>query len=383
MDEPTGASSLDSAALTDTATAAGFKISPRMLETFRTEQLLPRPTRSANRGRTPTWIYPAGADRQLLSVLDWREHTKDPGTLRVLLWLEGFPIPTEAVRDSLMHSLDAMVAAFDKEITAHAERQGLDSTRDDDRQVVLRHLAGIIAAKRGASALPRRARVGAADRTHAIELVLRLFAVGEQIQAAPGEAETVERVLGVAPNGRRHHVGDAEPWLTGPADDLFGAAAFIALPNALTAVRCATETELETARGLVATLFRYLPLMARMIGAVFGDENYAGFAGLRELDRHPEFVMLLVPMVVGMLRAGWHENLRTVAGALAPFPEMAAQAERILQMPAKAVEANLVGKPANVLETAHRLIEAAIDGQFDQQIPRPQPRSTRRTDDAS
>ena len=360
---------LDSVALIAAATAAGYKISPRMLESFRAELLLPRPERAGNRGRAPTWIYPAGADRQLLNLLGWRAHTKNPATLRVLLWLDGFPIPPEAVRNSLVHGLESMLALFDKEITAQAERQGLDPGRDEDRQAAVRQLAGVFAAKRGPGSLPRRARVRAADRAHALELVLRLFAFGEQIHAAPGEAEIVERVLGVGPNARRDRVGDAEPWLTGPAEDLFDAAAFIAVPNALNAVRGSTDADLDTARGLVATIFRYLPLMARMIGAVFDDENYAGFAALRELDRRPEFVMLLVPMVLGMLRAGWDENLRTVATALAPFPGLAAQAERILEMPAKSVAANLADEPAGVQLTARRLIGGAVEGYFDQSLP--------------
>lgn len=366
-DDRSDNSALDSGALIE---IAGGGLSARMLETFRAEDLLPRPMRGANRGRTPTWVYPAGTDKQLLSLLGWRAHTKDPGTLRVLLWLDGFEIPTESVRNSLVRGLQAMLAVFDKELANHAERQGLDPAREDFRDAALQHFASVFAAKRGPHSLPRHARVSAADRARAVELILRLFAFGEQIEPAPREADTVERVLGVAPNGRRQRVGDADPWLTGPAEDLFDAARFVALPSALEAVRAASDADLEKARGLVATLFRYLPLMARMIGAVFGDENYAGFAGLREMDQNPEFVMLLVPMVVGMLRAGWEESLSTVAGALGPFPNMVTQAERILEMPAKTVTANLADKPAQTRTTAQRFLDAALDGQFDQRIPR-------------
>ena len=166
-------------------------------------------------------------------------------------------------------------------------------------------------------------------------------------------------------------MGDAEPWLTGPASDLFAAAEYVALPKALNAVRTSTAAELETAQGLVVTIFRYLPLMARMIGVAFDDENYAGFAGLRKLDQHPEFVMLMVPMVINMLRAGQQGGLETVANALKPFPEITAKAERILDMPAKEVNANLAGKPAHVQRAAQRLVQGALEGQFDQVNPLP------------
>jgi hypothetical protein len=371
MNDEQGALGLDTAALIAIATGAGYSISARMMEAFRADDLLSRPVRAGNRGRTPIWVYPDGADRQLLCLLGWRKHVKDPATLRVLLWLDGFPIDPTLVRDSLIHGLESILSVFEKAVADQAERQGLDPDQYDDRTEALRHLAGVFAAKRGPGALPRRARVRAADRSHAVELVLRLFAFGDEIATVPGEAETVERVLGLAPNGRSDRVGDAGPWLTGPASDLFAAAEHLALPRTLDTVRASTAAELETARGLVVVIFRYLPLMARMIGVAFDDENYAGFAGFRELDQRPEFVMLLVPMVISMLRAGLQNGLETVVNALKPFPEITATAERILDMPAKDIDANLAGKPADVQQAAQRLVQAALDGQFNQVNPLP------------
>jgi hypothetical protein len=362
---------LETAGLIAIAADAGHAISARMMETFRADKLLPKPERVGYRGRTPIWAYPDGPDKQLLCLLGWREYVKDPATLRVLLWLDGFAVTSALVRDSLVQGLESILAVFEKAVADQVERQGLDPEKDESRAEVLGHFAGVFAAKRGANSLPRRARVRAADRSHAVELVLRLFAFGDEIKAGPDEAETVERVLGLAPKGRHDRVGDAQPWLTGSANDLFSAAEYVALPRALAAVRSSTDTELETARGLVVTIFRCLPLMARMIGVVFDDENYAGFAGLRELDQHPEFVMLLVPTVIGMLRAGWQDSLENVANALKPFPEIAANAGRILDMPRNEVESNLVGKSAAVRLTAQRLVDGALDGKLDEVNPLP------------
>ena len=57
--------------------------------------------------------------------------------------------------------------------------------------------------------------MAASDRTRAIEPVLKLFALDEHVDTAPGEAETVERVLGTAPDGRRDTVSGAGPWPCG------------------------------------------------------------------------------------------------------------------------------------------------------------------------
>ena len=160
----------------------------------------------------------------------------------------------------------------------------------------------------------------------------------------------------------------AGPWLTGPAEALFDAAEIVALPKGLDAVRASTDDELEFARSIAAALLRYLPLMARLIGAVFDDENHAGFAGLSEFDRQPEFAMLLVPMVVSMLRAGWQENLQSVAAALEPMPHIADQAHRILGMPASTVRNNLSTQPTEVQQMANRLLDAALDGRLDSEL---------------
>ena len=102
MQQPDESSELDSTALLEVATQAGTAISDRMLETFRAQGLILRPQRVGYRGRAPMWLYPAGTDRQLLCLLRWRRQTKDPDTLKVLLWLDGFLSlsPTCAKRSS-------------------------------------------------------------------------------------------------------------------------------------------------------------------------------------------------------------------------------------------------------------------------------------------
>ena len=65
--------------------------------------------------------------------------------------------------------------------------------------------------------------------------MIRLFGLGEKIETTAQDAELVERVLGLAPNGRRRTIDGTGPWLTGPAEDLFSAAEITAIPSLATA----------------------------------------------------------------------------------------------------------------------------------------------------
>lgn len=364
--QPSGsdATQLDTPALLDAAARAGAEISDRMLETFRAQGLIPRPQRAGYVGRTPQWRYPPGADQQLVALLRWRQHSKDPDLLKILLWVDGYAIQATDVRDALTRQLGSMTDLMEREISQQARRLDLDPADPSARSQAIDVMAQTVAAKRGSTSLPRRSRVRAEDRTHAVALLIRVFGLGETIEATAAEATAVERVMGIA-NGRRQRVEGAGPWLTGPPEDLFGAGAITGLPHLLNAIANASDAELTSARQTVIALFRHLPLMARMLNAVSGEDNYAGFAALSQLDQHPEVVVYIVPMIVAMQRAGWNENLEAVTSALEPFPELAAQAERILAMPASTLEANLAGKPADVQKRARRLIDAAIEGKLD------------------
>jgi hypothetical protein len=361
----TGHDELEGADLARAAAEAGGEISDRMLESFRAQGLIPRPRRTGYRGRAPIWKYPAGTDRQVASLIRWRQQTKNPDLLKVLLWLDGFAIPASAVREGVARHLEFMTATISEAIGQQALRLALDPDDEAARDQAVDALARTLSAKRGTSPIPRRARVAAADRARAVALMLRTFGLGQAIDGTSAEAAAVERVMGIAPNGRRNSVADSGPWLTGPAEDLFDAARITGLPSLLTAIDGATDADLAAARPLVLALVRYLPFMVRVIGALFDDENYVGLAYFSHMDQNPEFVVFAIPLILAMLRAGWHENLHAVATALDQAPEMTAQMQRVLGMPSETVAANLMGKPDEVRQQAHRLINAAIDRQLD------------------
>ncbi len=78
--------------------------------------------------------------------------------------------------------------------------------------------------------------------------MIRMFGLGENVQGTAEDAASVERVLGLAPNGRRHTVAEAGPWLTGSAEDLFAAAGIVGLPSLLKAVHGASDEDLTATR---------------------------------------------------------------------------------------------------------------------------------------
>src|SRR6266487_5920882 len=219
-DEPaTGPDELEGADLFRAAAEAGCEISDRMLESFRTQGLIPRPRRTGYRGRMPVWKYPAGTDRQLGALVRWRQHSKNPDLLKILLWLDCFAFRPSAVRDSLSRQLRSMTETMEQAISQQARRLDLDPADDAARDQAIDALARTLSAMRGATSIPRRSRVPVGDRAHAMALILRMFGLGQVIDGTSAEAATMERVIGVAPNGRRNTIAESAPWLTGPAED--------------------------------------------------------------------------------------------------------------------------------------------------------------------
>lgn len=356
---------LDSLALLEAAAQAGTAVSERMLENFRYKGLMPRPRRVGQRGRTPVWAYPAGAEAQLVRLLWWRGRTKDTGVLKVLLWLDGFAIPTGDVRTALLSYLRHMNDSIEQVISTRAEELGLDPADPAGRTAAVEELARTMAAKRGAVSIPRTSRLSAADRSRALALLVRTIGLGERVDGTPAEGDAVERVLGIAPNGRRYSPDGVGPWLTGPTEEIFGAAAVVGLPNMLKTLDDVTDDALGRARQTVNALFRLLPLAARMMDVLAGQDNVSGLAGMEKLAENPDNAMWLLAAVTAMLAAGWSENLATVTDALQQFPDLAERAQSLPDLPRDVLEARLADKPAQVRNQVERIVNAVIDGKLD------------------
>jgi hypothetical protein len=352
---------LDGQSLIAAAGREGLAVTPRTLRRLRTQGLLPHPVRTGQRGLTPVWTYPSGTEAQLVTLLRWRQKTKSPDVLQVVLWLEGFAVCGEEVRAALTRRLRLLLEGIEQELRTHARRCGLDPDTEAGRREALQSMASVLAGKRGPAAIPRHGRMTAADRVRGLTLLLTTFGFGE-----PGvgeeDAQTVERVLGIAPNGRRTRIGGQGPWLTGPAEALFGATEVASFPRLLDVAEDATDAELAAVRPLAAALFLKLPFFLRLIDVATSKNNALGMAGLSKVSKDPEFGVFVVPTLVSMLRAGWEENLRTMTQALEGTEGLQAIIPQALEMDSKTWTTNLAALPAAQREQARRIIDAAVDG---------------------
>jgi hypothetical protein len=352
---------LDSRSLLRAANAAGFALTPGTLRRLCAQDLLPRLARTGQRGLSPVWTFPPGTEAQLVTLLRWRKQTTNPDVLRVMLWLEGFAIPFEDVRAALTRRLRSLLDGVERELRAHAQRCGLDPDTETGPSEALENMAGVLARQRGSAAIPRRVRMKAADRARGLTLLMSTFGFAAS-GSGERDAQTVERVLGIAPNGRRTSLAGEEPWLTGPAEALFGAAEVTAFPRLLEVAGDATDAELAEIRRLAAVFLTNLPFIIRLFDAAAGKNNVLGMAGLGQMDQDPEFGVLVTAAFVAMFREGWEENLHAIAQALENVDGVQADIARALEMESKIWTANLAALPAAEREQVQRIIDAAMDG---------------------
>jgi len=59
------------------------------------------------------------------------------------------------------------------------------------------------------------------------------------------------------------------------------------------------------------------------------------------------------------------ENIGAITEALQPVPKLAERARALPDMPATTLKGNLENQPEKVRQQVERIIDAAIDGQFD------------------
>ncbi|MFE2560837.1 hypothetical protein ACFXGT_33465 [Streptomyces sp. NPDC059352] len=345
------------------ATSAGFStMNERRLEDFRRDGLMPRPVRVGNDGRRPVWVYPPGSDRQLVRLLRWRECTSNVDVLRVVLWVEDFPLALAVVRASAAVVIDGLSHELQQLLRTETCRRNLGP--GDSLGTVVGAVAATMAAKRGGNALPRPIRVPAGERAAAVSHLLQIFALGTQPDVTEDEAETIEKVLGVSP-GRRQRMENAAPWLTGPASVLVDAADFVSLPRMAEALSQATDTDWEEARPAAAALFLQLPVFTRAVVAMTGKENPAGLGGHATLDSEPHMAVLLVAFVLGARRADWSANVDELTDSLAGWPALIGEMKQVLDMPQSELAQNLAGHGPEMKVRTERIVRALLDGELD------------------
>jgi hypothetical protein len=102
--------SAEKQALIDAASACGFKVTPKQIDRWRADKLLPPPARtSAGRGRGVQRPAPEGSAHQLIRLCGLLREDRSLHRAAFRLWVEAFPVPLERTRKALRRlALDPM-----------------------------------------------------------------------------------------------------------------------------------------------------------------------------------------------------------------------------------------------------------------------------------
>jgi hypothetical protein len=300
-------SRFDSAALIDIAVAHGYKATPRSLELWRYRGLLPRPERQTS-GRA-VWLYPPGTEHQLLRLLHWRGRTRNLGEVLLALWIEGFEIELDYVREALVRFVDRWDAMIKAEVAG---------TSKEDEGALVDSLARKFARMRGEAGLPRGSRMRLSDRERACGyLVAAMFGMNDELAKRETDLPHLERLLGI----RRGHDGGLSPELGLKNGD----AQVARLPTpeeAREPVQTARPYELEFVRRVIRVFLVVLPAV---LPALLADQaakavDVIDFARRSFTDSPPALFPFMVTVFLVSLRAKELalEDLREPMDALDP-----------------------------------------------------------------
>lgn len=283
-------SRLDSAALIDAAAAHNYKATPRSLELWRYRGLLPRPERQL--GGRAVWLYPEGAEGQLLRLLYWRGRTRNLDEILIALWIEGFPIEMDRVREALIRFVERWEEMIKAELAG--------SSKGND-EAVIDALARKVARMRGKEGLPRLSRMRLEDRERACGyIVAAMFGMEDELAKREGDLPHLERLLGF----RRGHGGGLSPMLG--LKDSQGQVARIPTPEeARRSIEAAKPYELEFGRRVVQVFTMLLPALLPIL---FADQAVKAvavvdFAKQAFAEPPPALFPFLITVFVVSIRA--------------------------------------------------------------------------------
>jgi hypothetical protein len=285
---------LTSSDLIELAATSGYPVTERQLEEWRAEKYLPPTRRLKNEGRRPVWVHPPEAPAQLLALLKLREETRNPDLLRVALWYQGYAVPIDAVRASMLRRLQLLVDELERTISAD-ENNGVEADR-------LMEFAEELAGRRGKRSVgPRTPRMRRDERVQGLAYLLAMF-LGDARAGDVGDAIQAERVLGLS--WGRGGLGKQYKWIdSAPGEEAANLSGVLSLPGWLVAVSQASDGELLAARETSMALMTALQVVAMFLDATVGP-SAAGLAAFKDPSPLPvEYVPFLVAFFLVMLRA--------------------------------------------------------------------------------
>jgi MerR-like DNA binding protein len=254
------------------ALARELGVDARRLEDWRERGVVPRPRRAGSEGRRPRWLYPPHTSKQLRAAVRWREGTRDFDAIKVALWAEGFPMPLEAVRDSLLLVVDEFTAALAKEVARFTP--GGEGALDDPEALEqgLDGYAEELARLRSRQPFKRKGkpRLTLVERQRAFLFGLAPFF---GLQQAPEDAGLAERLYGIS----RGRSGTAGGLLTEPPASYVGVQP-ISGTEMRRAIESADEAALTYVQGSLETFLKLFPALATVfVPLVPPDSRFQAF----------------------------------------------------------------------------------------------------------
>jgi hypothetical protein len=304
-------------------------ITDRKIERWYKEDCLPRPHHIYIAGlRGSLSRYPAHAVAQALALCQLQRVKRYSfDALRILLWIDGFPIPPERVRASLQSAIEA--------IRDDIRRHWKASWRD--KLAVAEGLVTRVAPRLARTMLGSlmKQRLSEQDQISFLTMQMQLlvgdvpaFDSGDEYVTEDREvvdkplAEVFVDVYGLQ-RAQTDALGDAKPWLPrniAPTLIELARRQVLSLKYVLATVQDATPNDLEQARADRDTMFVRFPEFVRGAEVLFG-ENAFGFGMFRMLadwtsKDDATYQALVVGGLLVIRRSGYGQALNEISTAI-------------------------------------------------------------------
>lgn len=368
------------------AAAHNYDVSPTLIERWYESGCLPRPVQRHIVGRAGSVTeYPPEAADQLLALCRLHEHEKRYAYLCVRIWLEGYPVPFEALQSNMQRIIGDLWRGIRRllirkeDSLAKAERVAMKVQPHLERNL-----------KRHEHSLTRILnRVQTAqERLQLLVMLFQMLFGGRPAFGWTPQAEDTERslpTLFVAALGleaaQTERVGEVPPWL--PKDitpdlERFAKQRLLSLARPRRRLARASERELLRARADYQALFGVLPRVIRAMETIAGPNPF-GFGmlgGISPEETPTEIQTLFVVAMLLMRDVGLSQGIDTIAATayeLVDPLERQADLMRTLQVDAPeiatalkaAIQALRSGEKQNSIEERLRAQAPQFAAQFE------------------
>lgn len=305
--------------LVNLAAEAGYEVTLRQVDRWREYDLLPRPRRiHLGKGKGTCSEYPREALGQLITLCRLHRTERRLHHLRFALWLEGYSVPPEKLKESIRHIL----------LIPMEKLRGLAPGEDAPEKAD--NLAEEMAESSPRSKRVRRMKRNTPDPQDWLSLLTNAFQLflaqneddapifeNENYESPAGKDERTLTDILIDGWGLRRattdRIGDAEPWLTNAEEFLctLEKRNLPALRKFHEALAQATEADLIQARNDQAFFTDKIPKITKAIEAFYGQDAF-GFSllsGLSDKEERVDRSVFLLCVLLVVRREGLGQGI--------------------------------------------------------------------------